>query len=113
MFVSNAASIASYLMNGWSVVAELAVMTPFEAAAIRGIALGGFMLVQLDCSPTTLAAHLSERSTPVPDEWAVKFYDAWHNIDLGPSITIQVDGQTPGQVVDELLEHVQRAGQAG
>lgn len=105
MFAANIGAIAAYLNNGWPVVAELAVMTAAEADAVRQIGPGRTMLVQLSCSPETLAAHLQERNTPVPIDWAVNFYEQWQDVDLPGAVRIDVNDTTPAQVVDQVLQH--------
>jgi len=103
MFSANIGAIAAYLNNGWPVVAELAVMTAVEAATVRTAGQGRTMLVQLGCSPETLAAHVQERDTPVPVDWAVSFYEQWRNVDLPGAVRIDVNDITSSQVVDEIL----------
>lgn len=103
MFAANLGAIAAYLQNGWSVVAELAVMSPSDAAAVHAIAPGRSAIVQLDCSPETLSSHLSERETPVPDAWATDFYKAWVDVGLPAAIKINVDGRSPDEVVRAVI----------
>ncbi|HEY9290201.1 MAG TPA: AAA family ATPase [Microlunatus sp.] len=105
MFAANTASIAAYLHNGWSVVAELTVMDSESVTALHQTNAGRLLLIHLDCNTETLAAHLKERDTPVPNEWAVSFHDAWHNIELPNALRISVDDLTPPQVTDEILNN--------
>lgn len=104
MFAANIDAIAAYLDNDWPVVAELAIMTAAEADAVRKSGTGRTTLVQLDCSPETLATHLQQRDTPVPMDWAVNFYEHWRNVDLPGAVQIDVDDITPTQVVDHILQ---------
>lgn len=104
MFAANLASITAYLNNGWSVVAELTVRTAEDVAAVQGTTAGQPMIIHLDCTAATLATHLKERDTPVPDHWAVAAYETWRNVDLPNACRIAVDDQTPQQVTDQLLD---------
>lgn len=104
MIAANVGAIASYLDNGWPVVAELAVMTEADVDVVRRRAQGRTMLIQLSCSPETLATHLQQRDTPASIEWAVEFYERWRNVTLPRAVRIDVDDITPGQVTDRILQ---------
>jgi len=110
MFTANIGAVTAYLNNSWPVVAELAVMTAAEADAVHNSGPCQVLLVQLSCSPETLAAHLQERDTPVPMDWAINFYQQWHDIDLPGAVRIDLDNLTPAQVVDQILQHRTRSG---
>ncbi|GAB3923113.1 hypothetical protein GCM10011575_00500 [Microlunatus endophyticus] len=103
MFAANVDAIGAYLSNNWPVVAELTAMTAREADAIRRSATGRVMLVQLDCSPEALAAHLQLRDTPVPMDWAVTFYERWRGVTLPGAIRVDVTDKAPAEVVDRIL----------
>ena len=101
-FAADIAAIAAYLNHGWSVVAELTVMSAAEAAAVHDLAPARSLIIQLDCSPQTLAAHLRQRDTPVPDEWAASVYSSWQEVDLQQAIRIDVDRRTAHDVVGQI-----------
>lgn len=103
MFAGNIGAISAYLNNDWPVVAELAVMTAADAEAVQKIGIGRTMLIQLSCSPETLAAHLQQQDTPVPMEWAVDFYEHWRTVALPGAVQIDVNDMTATQVVDQVL----------
>lgn len=103
MFAANIGAISAYLTNDWPVVAELAVMTAAEADDVLRFATVRTMLVQLTCSPATLAKHLQQRDTPVPMDWATNFYEHWGSVNLPGAVRIDVDDTTATQVVDEIL----------
>jgi len=104
MYAANISAISAYLSNDYPVVAELAVMSAAEADAVHKSSPGRTMLVQLTCTPETLAQHLQERDTPVPIKEAISFYERWRNVDLPDAVRIHVDNTTSAQVVDQILQ---------
>lgn len=103
MFAANLAAVTAYLDHNWHVVSELSIMTPAEAEAVRKSNKARTMLVQLNCSPETLAEHLRERDTPVPDDVAIDIYRNWADVDLPDAVHIDVDSLTAAQVVNKIL----------
>ncbi len=101
-FAADLAAIAAYLNHGWSVVAELTVLTAAESTAIHDIAPARSLIIQLDCSPETLATHLRERDSSVPDEWAASNHSSWKDVDLQQTIMIAVDRRTANDVVAQI-----------
>ena len=75
-----------------------------HVATIQQTDPGRLLLVQLDCDTATLAAHLRARDTPVPDEWAARFHDAWRSVELPNALKISVNNQTPSQVTEQILD---------